>query len=346
MAVFGIFLMSLAVMSGYLEGRWPDRPTSSKQVVALLDIKSQNPRLARFIRNFIGAMLDRAPGVRMRPIEEVQYFRADADIYAESVAARRLGISKIIGGVLVDPGPKVVLYTVNVDNALVEDAVLVTVDVERPVREIIRPLVIDGVLLSLDITLPEAEATKLTHAAFDGLSDEDKQYAEASVKEYEEYYRLLDDAFGGPSAANTTTPPSRPSVQSRAWSILPWIAPAYAQQMNDSDSAAIRILLDRYRLALESHNVVDLENLYVKLTDEQRSKIKQYFERAENLRVEISDYSILVSRTGKDALVTFTRRDTFVDSRLQRKFQLDVRMSSQIQKVDEEWKIVGFSAAS
>ncbi len=167
-------------------------------------------------------------------------------------------------------------------------------------------------------------------------------------------YRLLAESMGadvGDESDEKTAPGDEPHTW---W--LPSPGAVYAQGPTkdpvpgesgtaaESPEAAVRVLLDRYRQALESKDIQALATVHVEMTDKMRSSLTRYFENAEQLSVQFSDVVVLVEND--KALATFTRSDEFTDTRSDREVRMEIRVSTTIEKRDGVWKIRGLKQAS
>jgi hypothetical protein len=158
-----------------------------------------------------------------------------------------------------------------------------------------------------------------------------------------EAYRLLAETLGGGdksrNATPPATPPATPSTPGPGSSFLVLGSRAYAQAA-DKEEVAIRELLRKYALALESKQPEALAVLQVEMDDAQRSSLTKYFAIATNLKVDVYDVDPLVE--GTDAVVTFTREDSFTDAPSGRAMHLKVQVSGRLVKRNGEWKIQRF----
>ena len=75
------------------------------------------------------------------------------------------------------------------------------------------------------------------------------------------------------------------------------------------------------------------------MSDKQRASLERYFGTAGDLRVRIFDVDVLVE--GDEALVTFTRRDSFRDHKSGKQLNLEVRLSSEAVQKDGRWLLRG-----
>ena len=112
--------------------------------------------------------------------------------------------------------------------------------------------------------------------------------------------------------------------------------PAYAQAP-DQDDTSIRELPRRYAEALESEKPEALAALQLSMDPTQQASLARYFAIADDLRVQIRDVDVLVD--APDAVVTFTREDTFTDAPSHRPMRLEVRVSGRLVKQADGWRI-------
>jgi ketosteroid isomerase-like protein/TolB-like protein len=158
-----------------------------------------------------------------------------------------------------------------------------------------------------------------------------------------EGYKLLTESMGGfvdeeePAPAPSPKPPAPD-----ASSFLSWPAPAWAT--DGKDEAALRDLLEKYRVALEAKDVTQVAALYVEMTPQTRDALGRYFETADELSIRFSKFDILIE--GDEAVATFTRNDDFKDTRSGREMHLEVRVSSIVSKQGTDWKIRGLRKPS
>jgi ketosteroid isomerase-like protein len=75
-----------------------------------------------------------------------------------------------------------------------------------------------------------------------------------------------------------------------------------------------------------------------------RSALERYFQNAQDLKVQFSNFDILVE--GDEALATFTRSDDFKDAQTGKPVHLEMRVSSIVAKQTDGWKIRGMKKPS
>lgn len=163
-------------------------------------------------------------------------------------------------------------------------------------------------------------------------------------------YRLLLESEGEvdePTPPARVAPrPKRPTPERRSLfeaagqhlvSLL--VSAAHADELGDATQTDVRQLLESYRLALERKDLVQLATLYVEFPEKRRDTLRQYFDNASDLRVELTD--IVVRPHGGDVVVSFTRKDSFVDQQSGKPVRLEVRLTRIVARDGETWKIAG-----
>jgi hypothetical protein len=148
-------------------------------------------------------------------------------------------------------------------------------------------------------------------------------------------YRMLMETFGG--AKPEPAVPGEPSPAPVSRSRWPWPRPAWAAE-EAGDEAAVRAVLERYRVALEARDVEALAPLQTGMTAEQRAALVRYFANTRDLTVQLSRIEILLA--GDDALATMTREDTFRDAATGERTVLKVRVSIRLERREGTWRLV------
>ena len=173
------------------------------------------------------------------------------------------------------------------------------------------------ILAALKLPVTKAEVDRVLAARTSVDLDVNKRFA---------------DAFGQGEAA-----PTREVPPGARW--LSWPAEAYAQ--SPAEETAVKLLLERYRAALEAKSVDRLTGIYMGLSSTTREALDRYFQNATDLKVQFSNISVLFQ--GDEALATFTRNDQFKDVQTGQDVTLEVRVSTVVAKEDGEWKIKSLS---
>ena len=272
-------------------------------------------------RDSINTVLSRVPAVQVFSRQKLDFLREKRGL-TEMEAAEALGMTKLLGAGVGSDGTTVTLQVEVVDIAtgVLED----TARVQGPQEK----------LLELETELALRVLTALgVHPSDDELRAIVAERRDATV----EAYRLLTETLGGGApprpAMPRSAPPSTPGPGA-SWMALG--TPAYAQAP-DEDDVSIRELLRRYAQALESEKPDALAALQVAMDEAQQTSLARYFAIADDLHVQVRDVDVLVDVP--DAVVTFTRDDTFIDAPSHRAMHLEVRVSGRLVKQADGWKI-------
>jgi TolB-like protein len=269
-------------------------------------------------RDGLNTLLSKVNGLRVFSREKIDFLRQRKGL-SEIEVAEALGIQKMISGLVTTEGPNVVI------EARVVDTSSGILDASESVRGHADDL----------IELQNQVASDLLAALGVQLSTDDRaQLFARRTKETLEVYRRMAETFGeAPEAA--IGPPEQP--ERRSWlSIRPRAALA---QEPEAAEAPIRAVLEAYRVALERKDVEAVAATHIELTPEQRTGFARYFGSADNLTVTVSDVDVLV--VGDEALLTFTRRDAFLDRKSEKEVELEVRLSSEVVQKDGQWRLRG-----
>jgi len=171
------------------------------------------------------------------------------------------------------------------------------------------------------------------------LSPEEGKSIEEDTNTDVDAYRLLLETEGVVSDAAPTAPaaptPSLHSSWRAPW--RGWVHPAYAAETPDDIRAAVLKLLEEFRLALESKDTARLARVYAVFSARHREALQSYFDNAQQLTVEIVDVAVEVKENG--VLVSYTRRDRFVDRQSNKPVQLEARLAKLFVQEGTTWKI-------
>jgi uncharacterized caspase-like protein/TolB-like protein len=154
-------------------------------------------------------------------------------------------------------------------------------------------------------------------------------------------YRLLLEAEG---IVDVPTPSPSPQPQSRLelhrwFSGLHLAGRAFAEEPATDVTTEVRRVLEEYRRAHELKDLDRLAALYVSFSERQRKALREYLDNARDLTVELSDISVQPHE--KDMVVSFTRRDHFVDKESGKPVRLEVRLTKVLVRENGQWKIAG-----
>lgn len=241
---------------------------------------------------------------------------------SEIEVAEKLGITKMLTGSFLAIGDKLKVDThvVDVPSGVIEASYTATGQQERFLD--LQNEVVMGVVSRLDLEVTDSEREALVA----------RRATDA------EALRLLLEAEGAsrPHRKPPPKPTEEPDATSRLLEILQWPSAARGAEV-PSDEAAIRDLLERYRAAMESGSAEALRPLYRGLSDEQLAAQERYFENVRDLEVGIDEIDLAV--VGDEAVVSYTRKDRFVDRRTGRTMDIAVRLTKTLVRDGDAWKL-------
>ncbi|MBI3783235.1 MAG: caspase family protein [Deltaproteobacteria bacterium] len=121
--------------------------------------------------------------------------------------------------------------------------------------------------------------------------------------------------------------------------VLSFASVAYAAEINPATEGEVRKLIEDYRQALERKDLDRLAQLYVSFPTRRRESLRQYFENARQFAVEVADLTMMPH--GDDIVVSYTRRDHFIDGESGKPVNLEVRLTRVVVRQGGTWKIAG-----
>src|SRR5262249_50548100 len=233
---------------------------------------------------------------------------------SEIEAAEQLGITRMISGTLSSTASTLLLR-------------LQVIDIRHDGRLLATPQIPgsgDQLLeMQNDAAFQVMRGLKITIT-----EDERKRIVATRSNALQHYYKLLAKQMGEP--APDVSSPKSGDTQRIPPDVRNFFAPRDAHAAEKGDEPAVRGLLDRYRSALEQKDLEGISRLYVELTPSMRDAFAQYFRDAVGLKVQFSNYDIVIE--GGEALATFTRVDTFKDVEDGHDVRLQVQVNSLIAK--------------
>lgn len=147
------------------------------------------------------------------------------------------------------------------------------------------------------------------------------------------------------SAPAPSATPTRPRTrrQTRSSWLEPWwnvsfVSAAWAEE-GPPAQAPVLALLERYRQALVEKNIEAFAQLYVDFPPQRRATLARYLENAVGLQVDIED--VRIEPQGTDLVVSFLRRDRFVDRESGKPVSLEVRLTRRLTHTTRGWLIAG-----
>ena len=289
--------------------------------------------MSDFTRDSLNTVLSNQPSLLVFSKQKIDFLSENRGL-GEIEAAELLGIAKMVSASLseVDSGLSLVVQIIDIKTGLIEGSQEVRGS-EKQLIEMQNEAAID-VMRSLKLPVNQAELEALLAKRTNDRLDS---------------YKLLTESMGGgieseprkQEPQKEPQPEKQPQKEPRSALPRPWFAlvtPREAEA-SEADEAAIRVLLERYRVALESENMALVESLHVALPDPMRDALHRYFQSAAHLKVQFSKLDIVVE--GDEALATFTRSDDFLDAETSTPVHLEVRVSSALARQDTGWKIRG-----
>ena len=248
-------------------------------------------------------------------------------------AAQRLGIRKLLTGSF-----HVVGSTVRIDAEIVD-----TVSGVQEGSDSVQGDVADFFALQKTLVLSMLRRLRVELSADEGASIEQRTNTNVDA------YRLLLEAEGlvnqpspSPSTPEHTSIPGTPQswwhdgLQDFATLL---VGRAFAAEPSSDPAGEVRAVIEAYRFALEHKDLDKLAALYVSFSARQRDALRAYLDNASGLTVEFAD--VTVEPRGDEVLVSYTRRDRFVDRESGKPQHLEVRLTKILTRENGTWKITG-----
>jgi hypothetical protein len=325
-----------AGLGTWLPRRLQPEPTPPL-IVGVMEVQARTPNVPGWMRELtrdgLNTILGKFPPIKVYSRQKIDFLQEKRHL-SEIEAAEDLGMSKMLSaGVAVDENN----VTLDLDIVDIRTGLL------EATERVVGP---PDKLMELE---NELAVRALRALGVDPTPEQVKAIVASRGNETLEAYRMFTETFGGEGEPRPPAPPPAPTgsggrekrdvpAAGPGTSWWKWQAVAWADD-NDADEAAIRALLMRYGAALTSRSVDQVASVQPGLSDADRQKLSTYFEFAPDLKVNISDVDVL--REGNDAVVTYTRKDEFTDSRSGRHFALEASRTAKLQKsADGAWKIV------
>jgi hypothetical protein len=147
------------------------------------------------------------------------------------------------------------------------------------------------------------------------------------------------DTMGFSERVDMSTDPTSEPQSNLGWSLA---GAALAAEPDASQASRQEVIdvIERYRLAIQSKEVDELDALYIAMPGRLRMAFERYFGNADDLAVTFSN--VEVDDISDDvALVTFTRRDEFQDRRTGTPAKMELRVTSICERTPAGWRIRG-----
>ncbi len=297
------------------------------RVVGVMEIKSQGhiePWMCNLTRDKLNATLSKFSNLQVYSREKIDFLMEKRGL-SELEAATSLGIQKMVSGTLSGMGSHLALqvHVVDTGTGVLEQGGETTGS-ENELEDMQNRVALE-VIKGLHVEIAAGELERIL-ALRGNATPQD--------------YKLLADTMGGFDGETAAPPkPSKDSPRSGLFDIH--VSEAWAA---GDDQQAIRDVLERYRLAVEGRNLETLASLHVALTDRMREALVRYFDNAQDIHVRFTGIDVVVERD--QALATFTRTDEFTDAHTGRPVRMELRVSSVIERVGNEWKVQGLKSSA
>ncbi len=278
-----------------------------------------------FTRDALNTVLSKIDGVQVAAKQKIDLLQRKRAL-TEIEAAEQLGIAKMISGTISVAEHNVVLQIDIVD---IKTGMLLDTEQVRGTEQQL-------------VDLQNKAAVEVLKALKVRFKEETVQEIVASrTNDQLDSYKLLTESMGGLDDGEAAPPPApKPKSPGASWT-FPWPPSA---QADEGEEAAVKKLLERYRVALQAKNLAEVSALYLDASASMRDSLKRYFETSDELNVRFSNFDILIE--GNEGVATFTRNDDFKDLHSGRDMHLEVRVASAVTKQGSEWKIRGMRKPS
>jgi class 3 adenylate cyclase/TolB-like protein/ketosteroid isomerase-like protein len=273
------------------------------------------------LRDELNTQLSRLSSVKVYSKEFIDFLISRRGL-TEIEAATQLGISKMLSGsfLIANGTMRIETHVVDVPTGVLESSNTIT-GPEDAFVDLQTDLVFE-VIARLDLPVTPAERKRLL----------------AQRTTNQEALKMLLEAEGGiPPATPDPADPERRSSLPRWLAQVQALAVGTALADDAAVHATILATIERYRRAMESRDLEALAAVYLDFPAEQRAAQQRYFENVRDLKVLIENPDIAV--IGDEAVVSYTRDDTFVDARTGRPMHASVRLTKILRHVDGEWKM-------
>jgi TolB-like protein len=267
------------------------------------------------VRDALNTQLADLAGVRVYSREFLDFLMTRQGL-SEVEAATRLGIEKILAGVVTVVGDDVHVDTqvVDIASGVIEGSF--TRDGRRDDVLGLENEVVFGVVQKLGLRL---------------TADDEGRLAARRATDVGALRRLMGVEGGKAALAPPPGVPRPPSPDGSRW-----IGPGNAWAA-DADPAERDIVafLERYRRATEAGDVRALATMYATFTEAQRAALASYYAGVRDLRVAIDN--VVIAVVGGEAVVSYSRTDDFVDVLTGRPMHVALRVTKTVARKDGAW---------
>lgn len=267
------------------------------------------------VRDALNTQLAELAGVRVYSREFLDFLMTRQGL-SEVEAATKLGIEKILSGVVSVVGDAVHVDTqiVDIASGVIEGSF--TRDGRRSDVLGLETEVVVGVVQKLGLHL---------------TADDEDRLAARRASDVEALRRLMGVEGERPVVVQPPDVPPPPVPEGSSW-LSPgdaWAADA------GPDEREIIAFIERYRVAVEAGDIAKLATMYATFTDAQRASLVSYYAGVRNLRVAIDN--VVIAVVGGEAVVSYSRTDDFVDVRTGRPMHVALRVTKTLERKDGAW---------
>jgi TolB-like protein len=268
------------------------------------------------LRDAVNTQLSFVDGVKVYSREFLDFLVTRQGL-TEYEAASRLGIRKALSGTVSARGEDVRVEVQIVDIATgTLDSSFVVVGRDEGLIDLESDLA-HAVIDRLGIPLTRADARRL------------EGFRATDASAYRRFLETEGEVAGGlPTPAGGPPPPDGPSS---------WLLPRSAWAEDTGARQEVLSFLERYRRAIERGDLDALAGLYVEFPPEQRTALVRYYKDSRDLRVTLEDVDVAVA--GDEAIVSYTRKDDFVDGPTGRPMHVSGRVTKLLRRADGEWRL-------
>jgi TolB-like protein len=276
---------------------------------------ARHSSLRTALRDGVNTQLSLLDGVKVYSREFLDFLVTRQGL-TEYEAASRLGIRKVLSGTVTARGEDVRVEVQIIDIATgTLDSSFVVVGRDDALIEL-ESDVAHAVIARLGIALTRDDTRRL------------EGFRATDVGAYRRFMETEGEVVQGlPAPADQPGLPEGPAS---------WLLPrsAWAEEAGRQD---ILTFLERYRRAIESGNLDALAGLYVEFPPEQRTALVRYFKDSRDLRVTLEDIDVAIA--GNEAMVSYTRKDDFVDAPTGRPMHVSGRVTKLLRRTDGQWRL-------
>jgi TolB-like protein/ketosteroid isomerase-like protein len=329
--VVGTTLVILATVVFLRHG--PEPPDIRPQAVVVrpptvLKVDPQHAWMPAAMSVYLNSQLSRVPDLKVYPEEHFNFLVQQSNSSYMEVA-RQLGITKVIRGTFLEEenALRLEIHLEDVRNIIHEPSE----EVQGKQEEFFNLIQDLTVKITRRLDLQFVKRPSVPPSASDAFR---------LMMEGEGEFPLAPSQQEAPSPQGSPQKESEP--QTKGPLSLRWLGVSVAradesQAQSHRPEEEIRQALETYRQAYEKQDLAMLENVYATFTPTQRQANTEYFQNTQNLRVAIHD--VVISVSGNEAAVSYTREDEFRDAKTGQKVKLDARFTKIFVRTNVGWRM-------